>query len=177
MYFLCLSFFLFLKKRKQILHSHWNVLLDGLSYSSQETYKRIEDYLSTKSIKGISFKTAFKSTSHIVSSPRQYLIIDWRDFRYEICAAPFADSFFVSYRMNIRESGGKIFVSRIPFIGWIAEKYFFRVSYYMIDSANMFNSMVHNCIVDIVDEISKEKNVPALTEQQKIPVMDDIFKR
>ncbi len=174
---LFLIVYLIIGKRKKELFSHWNTLIDGLSYSTNITYNRIETKLHERKITGVSYKLQNKLTGNIFSVRRMYLVIDWQEFRYEICASPFADSFFVSYWLSIRQSWFKSFIVRIPLLGWVISKLFFRVTYYKIDTANMFHSLVQDCIMNVIDEISKEHDIEPLSETQKAPIMKDLFNR
>lgn len=175
--YIAIIYYLFFGKRKQELLSHWNILIDGLNFSTEEAYNRVEQDLHNRGVSGLRIKRKNKRIGGWFSSRRTYLVIDWKEFRYEVCAAPFADSFFVSYWMHARQSWFKSFIARIPLLGNLISYLFFRVTYYRVDTSNMFHAIAQESITSMVDEISKAQNKPVLTDEQKTPKMKDIFQR
>jgi len=59
----------------------------------------------------------------------------------------------------------------IPFVGWIYDRVFSPETYYKLDSALMFQSMVLTVVQDEVDRLTSAKGVRALTETERKPIM------
>lgn len=61
-------------------------------------------------------------------------------------------------------------IVELPLIGPVYEKLFRPVTYYKIDTAQMFHDSVHTAVLEVVDEITKVKGLRALTELEQKPV-------
>ena len=165
-----------MKSKKEVLN-HWNILIHNLGYSSQEFYKKLNTELDSQKISGLKFKTSEKKTSSILSHKRLYATITYDGYVYDVCAAPFGESFFVSYWMQGTLNPMENFVSRIPFLGKRLVKLFFPVTFYRIDTSNMFHSLMHETIIELVNTISQENELETLTDQQTTPKMKNLFER
>jgi hypothetical protein len=49
------------------------------------------------------------------------------------------------------------------------------MTYYKVDTANMFLSLVHCAVVEVIDSMIQEKGLRALSEDDKKPIMKDFF--
>ncbi len=166
----------FFSARKE-LTNHWNYLIQGLSYSTQDYYSKLETLLKEQGIENIQLKTKNINIGGVGSQKRLYLNIQWKEFTYEVCSAPFGNSYFISYWAFQKPNKLKQAISKIPLIGFLLVKLFAPETYYKIDTRNMFHSLVHQCVTDIADEISKENNIEVMNSTQKVPQMKDVFKR
>lgn len=68
-------------------------------------------------------------------------------------------------------------IIEIPYIGPVYERLFRPTTYYKIDTALMFQSAVHTTVMQVVDEITKEKGLKALSEDQRKPIMREFYQR
>ena len=76
-----------------------------------------------------------------------------------------------------KRSLGKILISKIPFVGgWLARK-LYPVTYYRIDTASMFMSYAQSSVLKVIEDITNDKGVRALTEAERKPVLNNIFIR
>lgn len=158
-------------------HSNWNTLINGFNYSTKEFYELLSKELKSHDIKGIRTHNVFLPEGGIFSSNRLYLRVRWKEYQYDICAAPFGEGFFVSWWLLYKNSFGKMLVNRIPFIGrWLVSR-FYRITYYKQDTGSMFMSYAQTSVLKVIDDITKEKGVRSLSEEERKPVMRDIFKR
>lgn len=175
LFFLVIIISLLIPKRENL--SRWNVLIHGLHYSSKEYYDKLELVLKTENVEGLKFTTKNLSTGGILSSRRLYAHISYDGFVYEVCAAPFGNSFFISYWMSGADNKLKNGIARIPLFGKHVVNIFFPETYYRVDTCNMFHTLLHDTIIALTDEIAEKNDAQKLSENQKIPVMKDIFKR
>jgi len=158
-------------------HSRWNTLIDDFNYSSEDFYNLLKEDLDSNGVEGITITFAFLKEGGAFSSSRTYLRISWKNYQYDICAAPFGNGFFISWWMLYKNSLGKIIISKIPFVGsWLASK-LYPVTYYKIDTASMFMSYAQSSVLRVIDKITKEKGVRLLSENERKPILQDIFKR
>lgn len=182
MYFLygLIAFIIFRLIFKAVIktpHSNWNTLIDGFNYSSEEFYKRLKVELHSQGIKKISTHFVFLKEGGVFSSRRTYLRVEWKSYQYDICAAPFGKGFFISWWLLYKNSFWQIFIAKIPFIGSWLDRKWFPITYYKIDTASMFMTYAQNSVLKVIDVISKEKGLRSLTENERKPILKDIFKR
>tara|TARA_R110002072_G_scaffold260722_15_gene419351 strand:- start:388 stop:786 length:399 start_codon:yes stop_codon:yes gene_type:complete len=128
-------------------------------------------------ISGISAESVSLFEGNIFSARRRYIRIMWKDYQYDICAAPFGDGFFISWWLLYKNPLGKIIFSKIPFIGNWMVRNFYPITYYKIDTASMFMTFAQTAVLKVIDDITKEKGIRSLSEAQRKPILNDIFKR
>ena len=67
--------------------------------------------------------------------------------------------------------GGESTVLAMPLVGWIYERIFAPATYYAVDTALMFQEAVHNAVLEVIDCVTANKGVRALTEAERKPMM------
>lgn len=65
----------------------------------------------------------------------------------------------------------------IPIIGTLYVWMFRPDSYYRIDSMEMFQKAVHNAVLEVIDTMTAEKGVRALSEADRKPVMREFYNK
>ena len=164
-------------KTKKTHHSNWNTLIDNFNFSSKEFYAELKKELYNHGITGMIITSADLPEGNIFSRKRIYLRIFWKDYKYDVCACPFGDGFYISWWLEYRTPILKILIGKIPFIGiWMANK-LYRITYYKIDTASMFMAYAQASVLKVIEDITNDKGVRALSEAEKKPVLNDIFKR
>jgi hypothetical protein len=68
-------------------------------------------------------------------------------------------------------------VLAIPLFGPLYERLFKPVTYYKMDTAIMFQSMVHAAVLDVIDPLLQAKGVRALSELERKPIMRELYQR
>lgn len=165
------------KKTLKEYHSRWSTLINEFEFSTQEFYKLLREELKSHGVTGITIETKRFSESSMLSGKRLYLKVLWKDYQYFICGAPFGNGFFVSSWLFYRNPILKILISKLPFIGgWLARK-LFPVTFYKIDTTSMFMTYAHQSVLNVVEAITKEKGTRTLTEAERKPTLNNIFKR
>jgi hypothetical protein len=158
-------------------HSNWNTLIDNFDFSSKEFYSLLKTELESHGITRIKIREAHISEGGFASPSRIYLRATWKGYQYDICGAKFGHGFFVSWWLLYKDSFGKILISKIPFIGsWLAQK-LYPVTYYRIDTASMFMSYAQSSVLKVIDDITNNKGVRALSEAERKPVLNNVFVR
>ena len=67
------------------------------------------------------------------------------------------------------DSGMKIFISKIPFLGgWLADK-LYHITFYKRDTASIFMTYAQQSVLKVIEDITKNKGVRGLSEGQKKP--------
>jgi hypothetical protein len=162
--------------KKEVINN-WSMLFPHFTYSSKTFYEQLRESLKEHGVEDIQYSTKNIAIGHLASQRRVYMSITWKEFTYDVCAAPFGDGYFFSY-WGLQEPNRMAFaVSRIPWIGAWLSTIIFPNTYYKSDTRAMFHTLFHECMIKLVEEVGKEKNMPALTEQDKTPTMKDIFAR
>ena len=59
----------------------------------------------------------------------------------------------------------------IPIVGWLYEWIFAPETFYAMDTAIMFQTAVHNAVLEVVDCMTAAKGIRALTEEERKPIM------
>jgi hypothetical protein len=67
--------------------------------------------------------------------------------------------------------GGESTVLAMPLVGSIYERIFAPATYYALDTALMFQEAVHNAVLEVIDCVTANKGVRALTEAERKPIM------
>lgn len=177
LFYAYLIYYIFLKKRKKEYHSNWTTLIENLSYSTFDFYNQLEEEFINTGVEGISMKIVKLREGGIFSARREYLRVTWKAYQYDICGAPFGDGFFMSWWLFYKQSILQIILSRFPFIGGFLSRKLFPITYYKIDTASMFMTFAQSCVMKVVDNITKEKGLRALSEQERSPEIKNLFAR
>lgn len=69
------------------------------------------------------------------------------------------------------------FILMLPLIGKFYERFFSPITYYRIDTSEMFQSVVRRAVDEVVDQLTTAKGLRALTELERKPVMRDFFRK
>lgn len=77
--------------------SHWNQLIEGFSYSTQDYYSQIEEALKERQIPGLTVSRIEWREGGVFSTKREYLRIQRDRLVFDICGAPFGTGYFVSW--------------------------------------------------------------------------------
>lgn len=158
-------------------HSHWNTLLSEFSFSTQEFYKLLKEDLQEQGIKAVKFDKVSLKEGNAFSSKRSYLRATWKEYQYDICAAPFGKGFFISWWLLYKISVGQIIVSRIPFIGKWLERKLYPITYYKVDTASMFMTYAQASVLRVIEKITQSKGNRALKDTFHKPILKDVFQR
>jgi len=158
-------------------HSNWNHLLDNFNFSSKEFYSRLEEGLQLQGIKKVDTYTVSLKIGGPFSSRRRYLRVEWKSFRYDICAAPFGKGFFISWWVLHKNPIMKMVIAKIPFLGeWLSEKWY-PITHYKIDSASMFMTYCQSSVLKVIDDITIKNGLRLLNDDERKPILNNIFKR
>ncbi|MFT5890393.1 MAG: hypothetical protein ACI9Y7_000483 [Dokdonia sp.] len=167
----------FFKARPQVAHSTWDHLINDFSFSSKEFYTLLTKELREKGITGVRYERVALKEGNIFSSRRQYLRIRWKDYHFDVCAAPFGKGFFLSWWLVYNSSLLEVLISYIPFIGdWLVKK-LFTITFYKIDTATMFMTFTHRAILSVLDELTVEEGIPLIRHDERKPILNNIFTR
>ena len=80
--------------------SHWHALIDGFNTSSLEFYKAVEEAVRAREVPEVSFGRVEFKEGGFASAKREYLRIERGNVAFDICAAPYGNSFFFSWWLS-----------------------------------------------------------------------------
>lgn len=159
------------------LLSHWSQRVAGVQQSSDEFYAAVDRLLRAQ-LPDLKIERVNIHEGGLLSAKREYLQVRRREHVFHICAAPFGDGFFVSWYLGETRSGFLALLTRVPYCGllvaWIADQVK-PLTYYRFDTALMFQSVTHEAVLAAIDNVTTDKGVRGLTEDERKPVMRDIF--
>jgi hypothetical protein len=160
-----------------IVISHWYHLLDGLQTSSLDFYAATEQAISRRKVPGARTLRVDWKEGGLFSARREYLRVRRKKLVFDICAAPFGPSFFVSWWLGELPSAILALLSSIPIAGVLFERYLRPKTYYEIDTALRFQEAIHGGVMEVVDQMSKARGLRILSVLERKPVLREFYQR
>lgn len=151
-----------------VIHSRWQHTFDT-KFSSQEFYSLLEEALNKKKIPNMNMRRVTKAETNFFLSQREYLEVTRADQRFLICAAPFADGFFVSWWFGKVIEFAEDFMFRIPNVGPRLAQALFSKTYFQIDTDGMFAGIVKQAVNEAIDQLTNTNGIRPLTEAERMP--------
>lgn len=154
--------------------NNWQYLALGLDYSPEDFYRSLENRIGRSKVEIIKTARISFSQKGWFSNKREYLRVVQGDLIYDICGAPYGESFFFSYWMGVTEKRGclglllPVFLS-IPFIGAFVENSLQSITYYERDTAMMFNTLMTSIVMEEVDDIIGKSEIEAIPDEERVP--------
>lgn len=167
----------FFGKVQQNIESHWSTIFNNFKYSPSSFYALLKKKLEEKNINGLIVSTTTLKEKSIFSSNRLYLKIVKDNLEYYICCSPFSGCTFFSSWLLLNKSRSEIIISQIPFIGNYLAKKLFPKTFYTHDTTEIIMGFIHESMMSVIDDITKEKGIRKLTDIERKPIMKDLFKR
>lgn len=163
--------------KRMLLVSHWHHLTEHFDYSPQAFYAGLSQAIAQRRLGNVVASRVVYREGGLFSAKREYLQISLNEHTFEICGAPYGTGFFVSWRLGEIPSLFWMLVELIPFIGGWLIQVFHPMTYFRIDTALMFQELVRSAVNEVIDEITSDKGIRALTEDERKPIMRDFFLR
>lgn len=156
--------------------SHWSKLVDGLQVSPKDFYTQVESAIGKRNVPGASISRVALAEGGLFSSSREYLRVTRKDCYYDICAAPFGNGFFVSSWLLREISGIFAILAALPIFGAFFFRFIKPLTYYQVDTADMFQSAVHTAVMEVLDAQVKAKGLREISEAERKPVLREFFR-
>lgn len=166
-----LGLFIALRKKKVTTTAHWFHQFNDLQLSSQDFYTGLVASIKEAQVPDLVITSIDYHEAGILSSKREYLRIHRRDIVYDICACPLGRGYFISWWKANPDNPARDFIVAIPFIGGGLGRLFFPMTYYQMDTEQMFNGFIHSHVLAAVDAIVEQKGLRGLTEEQRKPIL------
>lgn len=69
------------------------------------------------------------------------------------------------------------FIMVLPIIGSLYARFFNPITYYRLDTSQMYQQAVHNAVMEVVDQMTQGRGLRPFTELERKPIMRDFFKK
>ena len=82
----------------------------------------------------------------------------------------------VAQIMTARQPGWDDPLVAMPLLGRFYERFFRPDTYYSIDTALMFQKAVHNSVLDVIDQLTRQNGIRQLTEVERKPILHGLLR-
>jgi len=154
---------------------HWHHHFENFNYSSKDFYGAIAQAVREKEIPGVSMQMVTYAEGGLFSMNREYLRITRNRMIFDVCAAPFAKGFFVSWWQSSLPTLREVLIALIPSLGKTKFRYGRDRTYFEIDTENMFKDSFHESIVKAVDAITTAKGLRKLSAEDRLVMMEPVL--
>jgi hypothetical protein len=164
------------------LLSQWFRTFDGANADVDAFYGTIEKAVGSRGVPDVKFSRPHFKEGGMLSASREYLRIERGDLRYEVGAAPFGKSFFVSARLfaqgklvdtMVGDMKGSGMLGQVT--GLLTSKVLGVDTYYKLDTAQAFLQLTHSALMEAVDAITTSAKLPTLSESERRPILKGFF--
>ena len=161
--------------KETVIFSHWSTMIEGLNASPKEFLAAVEAAVQSKQLDNAKHSRIDWKEGGLLSAKREYLRILRKEFAFDICGAPFGNGFFVSWWLGEVPSGCLGLFIQIPILGPLLERFLKPQTYYRIDTASMFQALVHGAVLQVIDEMTNAQGIRLLPETERKPEMRSFF--
>ena len=146
------------------IRSNWKHYYEGTHFSTSAFYKAVEDTLAERQVDGLKFDQQSFLESHVFSGRRVYLCIYANEMIVYVSAFPFGTGMFVSCWTCIKDES---YLDKIPGVSKMLGRDRKNKSFYQMDSEAMYELAIHNAVVSLAEELTKEQGHRGLSEFEK----------
>jgi|ERR1041385_1432203 hypothetical protein len=163
--------------KNQVIFSHWYHLIENMQQSSQQFYTVLEQAVAQRNLSDVKTGKIDYHEGGIFSANREYFRVRRKAHVFDICAAPYGNGFFVSWWLGEKPSPFWEMMLKIPILGPLLFAAVRPETYYKLDTALMFQSSIHQAVLEVLDQTTKTQGLRSLTELERKPILSDLFKR
>lgn len=157
--------------------AHWAQALPDLHDSAVGFYHAVSTAIDRQQMPGVKTRLVSWRDGGVHAEKRDYLRIEREDLAFDLYVAPFGTSLFVAYWFCRNPTTFLDLLARVPILGWLAwlwVKLFRWETYYRVDSRAMFQSAVHNCILQVIAELTTAEGTRPVLELERRPVLPEL---
>lgn len=142
--------------------SHWHHRFDVIPFSPKEFYEGVENAMKEKEMNKVAMCRFSYAQGGLLSPNREYLRIQYKTYVYDLCAAPFAKGFFVSWWLGETGNAIRDFFINLPVVGKLFTRR--KKTFFELDTEIMFKEMVTACVKETIEQLTKTKGIRNLNE-------------
>lgn len=153
----------------ELILTHYNCSLPT-QYSPEEFYKIVEEKITNHEVELIKTSRVDLHEKGAFSRKRTYLRARQGDLIFDICGAPYGNNmFFISYWLGQQQKKGCLVAlfRWVPIIGDIIDRSSDKLSYYELDTAAMFQTFIHDLVLETTDEVAESNKVEPIPEEDR----------
>jgi len=161
-----------------VVVSNWHRSIEGLEASPMDFYSSVESAVAKRELPNVKVSRVSYREGGWFSARREYLRVKRKGLIFDICGAPFGNGFFISWWLA--ERNWLAILSAIPVVGLVFLVFNLTHqprTYYKLDTASMYQDLVHSSVLEVLDAMMEGKGLRALTEADRKPVMRDFFQK
>lgn len=161
--FLAIVSFFVGRKRAEVL-SHWQHFFDQVHFSAQDIYNEILRKIDERDMPNIVYEFLEYWERGIIGGTRRFLRLESGPYVIDVCCAEYGTGYYISWWLCKKEPN---LTSRIPILNTLLGTNLKRQTYHQQDSANMFKSLTHKIVLGVVENLTKENGLRALSEREQ----------
>lgn len=147
---------------KTVTIAHWHHSMDNFAFPPKQFYDLVKASVDARGLQGITYKEITHFENGVLGTRREYLRITCDNYRFDVCAAPFARGYYVSWYLAVRKGAISEFLKKWKFFAEVLEM----KTYYQFDTDIMFKEMMHSALTEAVDAMTNEQG-QRLTDIQR----------
>lgn len=143
----------------------WDHNFGEIHVPPSDIYEAIAKKVGWLKVHGCTVSYSTQLEAGIFSARRQYLTIEYKNYSMDICCARFGSGFYLSWWLHMEEQR----FAKVPILNTLLGINPEYPTYASIDTATMFQSVVHSTILEVIDEVSNNKGMRLLTDFEREP--------
>lgn len=158
----------------QIL-ARWQAKLIGVDCSPMEFFEMVENAVIERELPDVSFSLVMRREGGWFSPRRMYLRIRCRKLYFDVSAFVVGNSLIVGWWLHQALPGVADLFAELPGIGFILRKTTRAATYYAVDFIEYFQRAVHDSILRLIDDLTKENEAAFLPDEARQPVWEELW--
>lgn len=153
-------------RRFNAVISNWHQFIDYIPFTPKEFYVAVQREIQEKKIPHLRFSLITYRQGGLFSQGREYMRVQCKEYIFDVCAAPCASGFFVSYWMGEESDPIADFWKNMPWIG----RYFRNrpKTFFELDNEAIFKELISGSIKKVFTELSSLKGSRIIPETYPI---------
>lgn len=159
---------------------HWHQRIDGLQGTTHDFYDAVQAALREQNLPDVHIKIVPFYETNVLGDRRDYLRVRRGEHIFDLCVAPFGNTFFISSWLSENPRLLLNFLATWPILGWfvrIGMRLFDPLTYYKVDGGLMFQGAVHACVLQVLDQMLNAQGLDPLPETERKPIMRELYPR
>lgn len=95
-----IGYLLYIMQQISFVNSRQHWMFEEIKFSTKDFYLYTEAFIAEKQIPSVKISRVYHNVKGILSAQREYLRVQYHEYFFDICAAPFAHDFFVSWHQG-----------------------------------------------------------------------------
>lgn len=135
-----------------VVLNDWRHFYADYQIPSQEFYERVQAKIEEINLPKVEFEKVQFFEAHVLSAMRSYLKVSRNEHRFYISSAHFGNGSYVSWWYAEEIEG---VLDKIPILSrWLGRDRKNK-TFYQLDSEAMYKAAVHDCVLAVLDDMTK----------------------